>query len=559
MSRREPKSKVEPNHRFFEEQKFQEEKKESPSEASSGWMLPSNRLLEQILSAPDTKEEEATLQEMKAKKTEFLKGLYTGTLVYHSPEEEAKLIEEEPVDHEAILERLKNEITFLLGFISDSYFESDPELFRLLLTQQMQHMGELITPRNTKENTEGCQKFKAGLEDILFSLNRLGNGDLKAPRVCDFVKSIKRDLRDLDHCGSGKQGGTSSINQQVKFILSDDYLEGLKQVFQRWIEGSLEKIGFDINRLTNVSGGMQQHLADMGAVLVMQRLPISLPLLAEKDYFLPTLYRQIGASFSANGLLPDYIHPLFWSLFSREIDPVKAFQEMTYNKLSRIVDEYNEMLSPEKTDIEIIEAWKAFRKKIGPIIHNAEISDFLTVGVETTTALALKPLPKDLIEKPYLDLFRKKYPEEKENPAQLLENELDRYLIKLNPVEDDFTFPAVLSELINKYPDSLAVLYQWLTTHCDDLHTFLEENEGKGIEFLRLLKCLEALFTFRVGNSATGLFLMYYLIILSAAAQSDGIVNLISKHFVYPETRSVLLALVLPNENFLICRVFLIF
>ncbi len=89
MSRREPKSKVEPNHRFFEEQKFQEEKKESPSEASSGWMLPSNRLLEQILSAPDTKEEEATLQEMKAKKTEFLKGLYTGTLVYHSPEEEA--------------------------------------------------------------------------------------------------------------------------------------------------------------------------------------------------------------------------------------------------------------------------------------------------------------------------------------------------------------------------------------------------------------------------------------------------------------------------------------
>ncbi|WP_323808274.1 hypothetical protein [Coxiella endosymbiont of Ornithodoros maritimus] len=83
------------------------------------------------------------------------------------------------------------------------------------------------------------------------------------------------------------------INQQIKFILSGDYLEGLKQVLQRWIEGSLEKIGFDINPLINVSGGMQQHLAEMGAVLVMQRLPtIPLPLLAGKDHFLPALYRE---------------------------------------------------------------------------------------------------------------------------------------------------------------------------------------------------------------------------------------------------------------------------
>lgn len=65
-------------------------------------------------------------------------------------------------------------------------------------------MGKLITSGNEKGNTEGCQKFKAGLEDILFSLNRLGNGALKASCVCDFVKSIKRGLKALNHCGSGK-------------------------------------------------------------------------------------------------------------------------------------------------------------------------------------------------------------------------------------------------------------------------------------------------------------------------------------------------------------------
>ena len=94
----------------------------------------------------------------------------------------------------------------------------------------------------------------------------------------DFVKSIKRDLKTLKYCGLGKQGGVID-KRASKFILSGDYLEELKQVLQRWIEGSLQKIGFDINRLTNVSGGMQKHLVDMGAVLVMQRLPNLAPVI----------------------------------------------------------------------------------------------------------------------------------------------------------------------------------------------------------------------------------------------------------------------------------------
>ncbi|WP_323808273.1 hypothetical protein [Coxiella endosymbiont of Ornithodoros maritimus] len=55
-------------------------------------------------------------------------------------------------------------------------------------------------------------------------------------------------------------------------------------------------------------------------------------------------------------------------------------------------------------------------EKIGLIIYNAEISDFVTVD-DATTALTLKLLPKDSIGKLCLDLFRKKCPEEKENPA----------------------------------------------------------------------------------------------------------------------------------------------
>ena len=61
----------------------------------------------------------------------------------------------------------------------------------------MSGMGKLITPGNKKENTEGCQKFKAGLEDVLFSLNRLGNGDLKAPRVYGLCEIHQKRFKDL--------------------------------------------------------------------------------------------------------------------------------------------------------------------------------------------------------------------------------------------------------------------------------------------------------------------------------------------------------------------------
>ncbi|WP_323808275.1 hypothetical protein [Coxiella endosymbiont of Ornithodoros maritimus] len=87
MSRRERESKVEPNYHRFQLSPFlrrakTRRKKESLSEASSAWMLPSNRLIEEILSAPDTKAE----AEIKP------------VLIYNFPEEEAKLVEEGLVD-----------------------------------------------------------------------------------------------------------------------------------------------------------------------------------------------------------------------------------------------------------------------------------------------------------------------------------------------------------------------------------------------------------------------------------------------------------------------------
>ncbi|ATN85841.1 hypothetical protein AYO29_04920 [Coxiella burnetii str. Schperling] len=457
-----------------------EEKLSEETKIPSGFISPSNILIKSILEKTALTEEKESKQEGESEEL-FLKVLDEGRQAPELPllpflDESGQLRESSLIESpKELLTAIRDEIISLLDFMTSLYFADDHASFSSLKNQQMvienDFMLEYMIPDNPRESIKVWWELGKLIKEFIFLLFRLGKHDLKRKNVEDFINSIKEDLQIAlnDSCGSKKIGAMSGMCSLVRAELNlQTQSANFRQALKDQLENSLKAVAIDIDAYFNVSHGIQAHFRDLGCWLLEDYFGLKLPSLSKNDPFCVALCTQLGGS-PRLGEIPPYVARLFWTFFSLHNDFPEIVnlyllsQKEIYNRLSCAVKTYNEVKNYPK-----------FQEAVLSIIGAPSITFFeINEDGSFTKLISEEKFASALLQHTYS--FNVSVQEK--TPAERLEAVL-KELVYQSSFDDIPERLKRVENQINNYPDSLAVVYQWLKKESKNL---VEISEKGGV------------------------------------------------------------------------------
>ncbi|WP_264774106.1 hypothetical protein, partial [Coxiella burnetii] len=197
-----------------------------------------------------------------------------------------------------ILGQIREKINYLLYLISLHYNEG-LNFFRGLY-RNLDDLGAMDTflDKEPKKNIQQWLQFTISLENSLFNLSQLGQGNLKSDPVKNFLQAVKEDVRKLNACSTALLGAAYWLEILTKRQLSHSSSgETLSRFLCNEISTIIPDVCNRILKIMAVSPALMEHGVKMVYPLLRERFPaFHLPLLEEhRDQFLSMLFRQVGA------------------------------------------------------------------------------------------------------------------------------------------------------------------------------------------------------------------------------------------------------------------------